>query len=210
MKFNLIIPVDQEQRYINPSMLLPRNANVHHDKVFNSMEIVYNEIHNHKLGNTLLIGTFHKLVSGCSKVKGWKLCLAENHPSYTDAYFEMKEGMRLVLTLLKADSIRVSIWCSKNLMKQDISQIVTLSKRTRQIVSFRMTKLGIAHGDTFSIICPHSQSTDNYTCLVKVKEYQHPTPNTISYWYLEYKCFLHKQKLRENMVPSLLMLSSGT
>ena len=188
-------------------MLSPQNVGTR-EETFENMEVIYSAIHTSSFGNAFFIGTFHQLVAECSKIKMWKLCKEENHP-YNSASFEMRKGIKLELHILKADSLQVSILCSKNVLKQDISQLVKFFEGPRYVLSTLMEKLGIAPADTFHTLCPYSEPTDVYPCLVSMTEYQHPTPNKFSYWTLKQKCELHQGMLRPTLIPSLLMLASG-
>ena len=206
--FNLLITLDEsDQRYIIPSMLPPQNVKTQ-GKAFENMEMIYSAFHKLKSQSSFSIGTFHQLISECSKTRLWKLSEGENHPSYTDASFEMKKGTRLVLSLREHD-MQVTIWCPRKVLKEDISQLDKFFQEPRCLLSAKMEKLGIAQTDTFDTLCPYSKSTDDHACLIQLREYQHPTPNRFSYWALKQKCELHQEVLRDTMVPSLLMLSSG-
>ena len=209
VNFNLIIPVDESgQRYIIPS-LLHQTHDETQGQAFDNMEMIYSADHTPKLGNTFIIGTFHQLIAKSSKIKSWKLCAGDNHPSYTGASFEMQKGIRLVLHLLKMDKLQVSIWCEKKTLVEDTSNLIKFVEEPRYLLSPVMEKLGIAQSDTFLVLCPYSKSTDVHPCMVPMTEYQHPTPNRFSYWSSKQKCDLHEGVLRKTMIPSLLMLASG-
>ena len=169
---------------------------------------IYYEVHRPKSGNTFMPGTFHKLLSECSKIKNWKL-YGHNYISCTEASFELTKDLKLMLVLLKHDLLQVSICCSQNPFQQDVFQLVNFSRDIRHLLSPNMEKVGIAQADTFHSLCPFSEPTDTIPCLVQVKEYQHPIPNTFSYWCVKKKCDLHQKILQHTAVPSLLMLSSG-
>ena len=126
-----------------------------------------------------------------------------------EASFELTKDLKLMLVLLKHDLLRVSICCSQNPFQQDVFQLVNFSRDIRHLLSPKMEKVGIAQADTFHSLCPFSEPTDTIPCLVQVKEYQHPIPNTFSYWCVKKKCDLHQKILQHTAVPSLLMLSSG-
>ena len=203
--FNLIIPMDDSgQRYIIPCMLPPQKIKTQ-KRTYENMEIIYSEFH--KFENGLLIKILHQLMSECSKI--WKLCTDQSHPSYTDASFEMKKGIKLELTMVDQDSLQISISCSKTVFKQDMSQLIHFFREPRHILSMKMEQLGIEQADTFYTLCPYSKSIDIHSCLVQMKEYQHPKLNKVSFWTLKQKCEFHHGLLRQTMVPSLLMLSLG-
>ena len=101
MHFNLLIALDEsDQGYIIPSMLPVQYAKKE-QKAFEHMQMIYSAHQTLTLGYSFFIGTFHQLISECSKIKLWKLCEGENHPSYTNTLFEMKKGIKLVLALQK-------------------------------------------------------------------------------------------------------------
>ena len=201
---NLIIHLDGSgERYIIPCMLPQQNVKAQ-ERTYENMELIYSEFHK---SSVFIIKTLHQLMSECSKL--WKLCTGQNHPSCTDASFEMAKGIKLVLTLVNQDSLQISILCSRTVLKQYTSELVNFFREPRRVLSTKMEQLGIAKADTFYTLCPYSKSTDIHSCLVEVKEYQHPTGNKLSSWTLKKKCELHQGVLRKEMVPSLLMLSSG-
>ena len=202
--FNLIIHLDESgERYIIPCMLSQQNVKAQ-ERIYENMELIYSEFHK---SNAFLIKTLHHLMSECSKL--WKLCTGQNHPSCTDASFEMAKGIKLVLTLVNQDSLQISILCSRTVLKQYTSELVHFFREPRRVLSTKMEQLGIAQADTFYTLCPYSKSTDIHSCLVQMKEYQNQTGNRFSFWTLKPKCELHQGVLRKEMVPSLLMLSSG-
>ena len=202
--FNLILPLDESgRRYIIPCMLPQQNVKTQ-EWADENMELIYSEF---QKPNGFVIKTLHQLMSECSKM--WKLCIGQNHPSYTDASFEMEKGIKLVLTLVNQDSLKISILCSRTVFKQYTSELIHLFREPRQVLSTKMKQLGIAQPDTFYTLSPYSKSTDIHSCLVQMKEYQHPKGNKFSFWTLKQKCELHQGVLRQTMVPSLLMLSSG-
>ena len=160
MHFNLLITLaESDQGNIIPSMLPVQNVE-RKQKAFEHMEMIYSAHQTLKLGYNFFIGTFHQLISECSKTKLWKLCEGENHPSYTDASFHMKKGIRLVLAMKKHASLHISIWCPRKVLKEDISQLDKFFEEPRCLLSAKMKKLGIAQTDTFDTLCPYSQSTD--------------------------------------------------
>ena len=181
-KYNLIVPLDNKQEtgqtYLIPSMVPTRDVNIHNLSPFKDMHIVYCAEQNPKIGNALLVGTFHKLLSECSKTQNWKLC-AEDHLSYTDASFKIRWGIRLALTLLKHDQLRSTIWCSAFAFEAYLSDMTSIINETRQVLSSNMTKMNIATSDEFQALCPHSKNTDAYPCLVRIRECMDPRNRTL-------------------------------
>ena len=142
--FNLIIHLDESGgRYIIPCMLPQQNVETQ-EWADENMELIYNEFHKR---NAFLIKTLHQLMSECSKL--WKLCTGQNHPSYTDASFEMEKGINLILTLVNQDSLQISILCSRSVLKQNTSELVHFFREPRRVLSTKMEQLGIAQADTF-------------------------------------------------------------
>ena len=97
------------------------------DEAFTDMERVYDARYKQVTGHRFVIGTFHRLLSRCAKEEDWKLCTdaesMENHLSYTAATFDIRNGMKMALTLSSAREIRVRIWCPKAVLEQGISTI---------------------------------------------------------------------------------------
>ena len=208
-KVNLIIPMDElSLMYIIPHMLPQETRNSQQGLSVEHVKI-YHTCHSPKLGNTFQIGTFHQLMSECSKIKQWRLSSNEKPFTFTEAIYELKKEVKIVLTLVKHNLLQVSIWCSQNAWKEDVFQLVTLSRDARHILSTKLDKLGFAQADTYYGICPNSIVSDITPCLVHVKEYQHLSPNKFSYWCIKKKCDLHQKILQQTAVPSLFMLSTG-
>ena len=123
-------------------------------KAFEHMAMIYSAFQILKSHSSFFIGTFHQLMAECSKMKLWKLCIDLNHPSYTDASFEMKKGIRLVLALQKHNSMQISIWCPRNIFKEDISQLYKFFEEPKCLLSAKMEKLGFVQTDTFDTLYP--------------------------------------------------------
>ena len=73
IKFKLIVPLNftkaEGRRYLIPSMLPSIDVDMYEREPFKSMYLVYNALQNPMLGDTLLIGTFHKLLADCSQTE---------------------------------------------------------------------------------------------------------------------------------------------
>ena len=210
-KYNLIVFDGNKQEtgqiYLIPSMLPVRDVNMYNLSPFKEMHIVYNAMEDPRTGNILQVGTFHKLLSECSKNQNWKLC-AEDHLSYTDASFAIQHGMRLALTLLKHDQLRCSIWCSTQTLNVNNCELTSVIHKTRHILSSNMVKLNIVPGDTFQILCPHTQANDQNLCLVNMKESKDPRTSKLSSRYMKQLCVLHGKALQTTL-PSLFTLAAG-
>ena len=210
-KYNLIVPLDDQQEtgqtFLIPSMVPARDVNIHNLSPFKDMLIVYSAEQNPRVGNSLLVGTFHQLLSECSKTQNWRLC-AEDHLSYTDASFDIRRGIRLALTLLKHDQLRSTIWCSAQALEAYLSDMISIINETRQVLSSNMTKMNIASSDEFQALCPHSQNTDTYPCLVRIRECMDPRNRTLCQRYLKHTCAIHRKRLQTSP-SSLLLLATG-
>ena len=128
-KFDLLIDISNEEdsRYIIPFMLPEAENDDEIDEAFTDMELVYDVRYKQVTGHRFVIGTFHRLLSRCSKEEDWKLCTdaesMENHLSYTAATFDLRDCMKMALTLSSPREIRVRIWCPKQIYEQGISTI---------------------------------------------------------------------------------------
>ena len=207
IKFKLIVPLDltkaEGRRYIIPSMLPSIDVNMYEREPFKSMYLVYNALQNPKLGDTLLIGTFHKLLADCSQTENWELC-AEDHLSYTDASFQIHKGIRLAVTFLKKDSFRASIWSTRD----QIVDSQAILETTRRQLDDKMKHLQIEANNTYLTLCPLSKDTDAYPCLVQTRECLDPRSGTFVYRHLKQRCTLHQKRLFP-AIPTLLILAAG-
>ena len=210
-KYNLIVPLeykqDTGQTYLIPSMVPACNFNMYDLSPFKDMKIVYSAVQSPNAGECFEVGIFHKLLSECSKTQNWKLC-AEDHLSYTDVSFKIALEMRLALTLLKHDQLRSTIWCTGNALNKSVCDITLAIEDTRQIISSNMAKLKIAPGDTFKILCPHTQANDPYICLIKMRESMDPRTSELASHYMKNICALHG-KVLQTTLPSLFTLDTG-
>ena len=130
-KFDLLIDIPKKEEkdsgYMIPFMLPEHKKNNKIDKAFSNMEPVYDARYKQLTGHRFMIGTFHRLLSRCSKEEDWTLCtdaeLIKNHLSYKAAIFDIRDGMKMALTLSSGEEIRVGIWCPKNVLDRGISTI---------------------------------------------------------------------------------------
>ena len=211
-KYNLIVPLNDQQEtgqtYLIPSMVPARDVNIHNLGPFKDMYIVYSAEQNPRVGNSLLVGTFHQLLSECSKTQNWKLC-TEDHLSYTDASFEIRRGIRLALTLLKHDQLRSTIWCSAHALEAYLSDITSIINEIRQVLSSNMAKMNIASSEEFQALCPHSQRIYSNLCLVRIRECMDPRNRTLCQRYLKHRCAIHRKRLQKTSPSSLFLLATG-
>ena len=214
IKFDLLVDISAgpDKEYLIQCMLPSRDKQFDHSQPYVDMERVYDALHKQASGDRILIGSFHQLLSKCSKVKNWKLCAdpQENPLSYTDVSFNIPEGMKLVLTLSNKGQLRSRVWCLKSLMEGDQSGNEAFYKETRETLSAIMKTCRIAQYETFEIHCPRFDPSKGDACLVKMKEYIHPTPEIVTYDYdvKTDKCPVHEEPLPSKF-PSLLMLAAG-
>ena len=153
-KFDLLIDISEgiDSRYIIPCMLpmLPEagNDDDEFNEVFAEMELVYDALYKQPKERRFVIGTFHRLLSKCSKEEDWKLCTdpesLENHLSYTSAIFDIREGMKMALTLSHR-GIRVRMWCLDEVSKRGLSTIyeeLRLDRKVKKLcdVTLKVTK----------------------------------------------------------------------
>ena len=153
--FNLLLPIQSsgigEENFIIPCMLPPINKNMYEMEPLKSMILAYNSQYNSKCRDPLPVGTFHRLLSDCSK--SWSICV-DKHLSYTDASFKIEGKM-----------IRASVWFSEDAF-QDSSVLL----HVREVLDSKLLKLGIPSCNRFLLICPHWKAEDDGICLVSVKE----------------------------------------
>ena len=200
MKFDLILPLDSvngEQTYLIPCMLPPLNINIYENEPFQKMQLTYSTIHSTSIGDTLPIGTFHRLLSECAKHSSWKLCI-DDHLSYNDASFEVTEDTRLVLTLMKNNTIRVSLWTSKNDLNKGLisnEEIREIIFKIRNDLARKMEVFDIAQSKDFQMICPHWRPGDENLCLVKVEEKMEAQTDELIFYPRADKYLLHKKAL---------------
>ena len=203
-----------EQHYLIPCMLSSQNVNMDKSKTSSEMLLMYDALHRQAEGDRLLIGSFHQLLSRCSKLKGlkldWNPKKAAGNLSYTNASFSLGQGMKLTLTLSQPSEVRARIWCPKDIVGEDLSEELTVCKKIREDLAATMKKLKVKPDAKFLLHCPHFDSRQKKACLVDMKEYIHPTPKIISYGCNKAasKCPGHKLPLRR--VPdSLLIQATG-
>ena len=188
-KHNLIIPlndVSRKKRFLIPCMLPPMKTDMYVTEPFRNMAFIYNAMHKPKKGEHLDFGTFHTMVSKCSKTLNWQLC--EDHLSYTDISFEIGAGLRLALTQLKDTTIRASIWCSKSNLEDDTKYLIL---NTRKVLMKMMIEMNIAPSDTFLMFCPCWASHDKEICMVELKEVIHCKEDVADTTVTTKRCPLH-------------------
>ena len=197
-KLNLLLPLGSKSQrthqYVIPCMLPPIVYNMYETEPFKTMVLAYNSEHGTKSGNVLPIGTFHKLLSECSKTKDWKIC-SDDHLSYTDASFEIATNVRLALTLIKGKKIRASVWFYEDAF-QDTSSLLQI----REVLNDKLSKLGITSRNTFLLICPDWNNVGSETCLVRVTEVV-DDGKIRRIQPMEKICYLHRKHLCESDFP---------
>ena len=197
VKFNLMLPLGssaERRTFLIPCMLPPQDMSMYETDTYKNMELVYNAKHKPKSTEVLPVGVFHKCLSLCSKNPSWDIC-ANDHLSNTDASYNIEDGVRLALTLLKNSDLRSSIWCSREAMKEDTRSLII---KTRMILSKSLKSLNISPGEKFIMLCPHWMAEDNFECLVDVKEKLNEQDGTWSYETQYQKCTSHKKILMQS------------
>ena len=169
--FNLLVPIgssneEENKKFIIPCMLPPKLSNMYEMEPFRTMVLAYHSEHTTKSREPFQIGTFHQLLSQCSKI--WKIC-SEDHLSYTDASFQIKENVRLALTSLDRQKIRVSLWCSRDAIEPFTHNLI---QAIRTGLGKMFTKLGLGSDNKYLLLCPHWSIDDVNPCLVPVTEMQ--------------------------------------
>ena len=162
-----MLPLDsmgKNQKFLIPCLLQPENRNMYETEPFKSMVLVYSELPKPESGKFLPMARFHKLLSLCSKTPQWKIC-THDHLSYTDASFQVQEGMRMALTMQKNSTIRSSVWCLNN---RQTDNIIGNLLRLRLQLESNMKKLGIPKTDQFLILCLQWRYGGSDICLVSV------------------------------------------
>ena len=196
--FNLLVPIGspiegERKDFIVPCMLPPKPSDMYEQEPFKSMVLTYNSEHATKATEPFQIGTFHKLLSQCSKI--WKIC-ADDHLLYTDASFHIKENVRLAITSIKREKIRVSVWCTKDAIEPFTAHLI---QTIRRCLENMFTKLGLASSTNYLLQCPHWSIEDSEACLVRVtdvtKSYTIQPVNKV--------CPRHKKDVLESHFPGI-------
>ena len=199
-KFHLILPLDSTTKsrsmFLIPSMLPPQDLNMYNTEPFRKRLLTYNALHQPEVGDILLIGTFHKLLSDCSMFPDWKIC--RDHLSYTDASFEIGKEARLALTLLK-NAIRVSIWCSRGSTHSDINSIIF---NTKDDLVQKLLGRKISPCPKFLMPCPHWNPEDLEPCFIEVSEVPGSELNTCKISVQGQKCPQHQVLVEGNFLWS--------
>ena len=198
--------------YLFPNLLPSPHTQVDQVKSFPVMVQIYDALHRPTLGDRFLIGTFHMLLSRCSKQYNWRLNIEmeEQDLSYTNVSFYLKEGIQLALTLTSPNEMRARIWSSKEMFGENVSAILTFCKETREKIAKVMKICRIKPDETFQMHCPHFDTRQKDACLIGMQEYVHPTPRIVSYEYdtAVTKCPIHGKWLRYEPM-SLLAQATG-
>ena len=194
--YNLMLPLestpDRQRMFLIPSLLPPQDLRIYDAKPFKNMILVYNAFHKPMSTGVLPVGTFHKFLYHCSKNPSWQLC-AEDHISYTDASFQIAEGVRLALTNMKGGELRSSIWCSRKGMETESIRSLIIS--TTMDLSIFLREMNISEGHKSLMLCPHCVPEDEYPCLVKVQEIPDKFGFTSGFKAQSWICTLHKKLL---------------
>ena len=196
MKFDLMLPLGLEQ-YLIPCMLPGQEIDMYGKEPFTNMILIYNTMLKPSKGDAMPVGVFHKLLSQCSKVPNWKI-FANDHLSYTDASIEISQGIRLAITLIKTNTIRLSIWSAREVL--DDGQLSNNEARelvlnTHSAVGRCLKSLSLTINAEIKMLCPHWSPGEEYICLVTVGEKEEVPPNNPIFFAKINKCTIHKKVL---------------
>lgn len=175
IKFNILLPVQHAKRqhkFLIPCMLPPQERDMYSKEPFTTMDLVYNAFHKPKSGEMLQIGTYHTLLSVCSKIENWRIC-AEDHLSYTDASFAIGNNMRLALSQVtprntKNTVLRMSMWSTQAVTEADLKSAV-LDARGSFIKC--ASSLNLAIGNSFLMCCQECFTGNLHPHLIEIKEH---------------------------------------
>ena len=132
LKFNLFLPAEdiekQEQMYFIPCML-PSHP-IYEVEHYKEMVCLYSALQRIEVGDTLPVGSFHKILSVCSKMAKWTLS-TECPLSYTTATLITNDELRVEMSLQsstdtneRSPAIRTSIYCKESALRNDITLAV--------------------------------------------------------------------------------------
>ena len=172
------------------------------DNCIHESELTYRALYNPNMDNTLSVGTFHRLLSLCTRESNWKLKI-DGHLQRNIAAFEVTKGTYLVITQ-KNDTIQVSTWTSK----QEMNQGPVLNNEIRAIlfdihknITRKMVILGVEHSTHFRMLCPHWRPGDEFVCLVEIE--QKPDPRSDRSNFVFYpkseECVIHNKALESHL-----------
>ena len=161
VKFGLIKGLENDCKYFIPCALPLENVNTYGTEPFQSMIITYSCFLEPGYDAAMSSEAFHRLLSECSKISNWKIF----HLSYTDASLEINYYTHIAFTLMRRNTIRVSVWSHPDKMHGDeISKIL----HTHQVLRERANSLGMIQHDEFLVLCPYWNPSDSFQCLVRV------------------------------------------
>ena len=205
MKFDLMLSLGSEQNneYLIPCMLPSQDIDMYGQEPFTNMVLIYNTTLKPNQGDAMPVGAFHKLLSQCSKIPSWKVC-ANDHLSYTDASIEISHGIRLALTLMKTNTIRLSIWSAREVLDDghlSNNEARELILKAHTTVSQCLKLLALTSSAGFKMLCPHWSPGEEYLCLVTVGEKENIPLDGPVFFAKSNKCTIHKKVLESGHFP---------
>ena len=205
MKFDLMLSLGSEQNneYLIPCMLQSQDIDMYGQEPFTNMVLIYNTTLKPNQGDAMPVGAFHKLLSQCSKIPCWKVC-ANDHLSYTDASIEISHGIRLALTLMKTNTIRLSIWSAREVLDDghlSNNEARELILKAHMTVSQCLKLLALTSSADFKMLCPHWSPGEEYLCLVTVGKKENIPLDGPIFFAKSNQCTIHKKVLESGHFP---------
>ena len=191
MKFGLIKGLEADCKYFIPCVLPLSKYDTYETEPFRSMILAYHCFLRPGCDAAMSGEAFHRLLSECSKISNWR----SYHLSYNDASLEISDGTHIAFTLMRGNTIRVSVWCYPH--KIACHEILYLLY-THYPLSKRASSLGMVQDSTFLVLCPHWNPNDECQCLVRVTENEgHVIPR-------DSICAIHHKTITEHHFPQNL------
>ena len=200
-KFNLLLhaglDAEGNKMFLVPCMLPASKLVIHETRPFHVMIEAYRSSHRKKQLHRIPVGTFHRLLSVCSR--SWEICW-KDHLSYTDASFQIEKDVRLALGLLPNESISAVIYCTKE--KVDKS-LIDLILRTRKQLEHCTNVLDLQPPEDFNLICPSAKPKDEpICCWLKIQMLKDEGISQGIFQSTD-KCAIHGRGFSTELVPSL-------
>ena len=148
----------------------------------------------HKTNDILPIGTYHTLISKCSKIKEWAPCTIE-HLKNTGTYFDIDSdsGLRLAIILLsylKCTTIETSIWFKKGAINKDQigNDVVDDIIKIRKELERELKALNLEASPEFKLLCPNCNCNCDDECFVLLTQYEDPESNREVFYPQKKRC----------------------
>ena len=195
LNFNLFTQIEhtetEGQRYLIPCMMPESYNDV--AQYYSSMIYLYNASHIAHTGDRLLVGTFHRLLSACTRASNWKL--DEQISSYTQSSLIIGNGLILELSLQEIGTVpevKTNILGNSDALKRDLTPDI---EDIKKVLTKNMTLFNIAQPSQFLVICPNYVSGDIPSfdppwCMIEAED---KGDNCIDL--LEQQCSCHRRDL---------------